>query len=170
MFKKALNPVRTKGFDSKAQMRYLLMLLRKYPDKYSWVKDALRDHGAPATEGPLHTYWEPPYNISPETPSYVYTRRSQIDAMLVKFANKLLDHGKTDLARKIISGPQNAANTFWTLFGRDVEKSKGDQEALVEWFDRFNNFLAKSYGELSSQDKVEAYRCFGDKILDREVK
>lgn len=170
MYKKARNPVKEKGFDSKAQMRYLLMLMRKYPDKYSWVKDALKTHGAPATEGPLRTYWEPPYNVSPDTPSYIYTgRRSQINTMIVKFADKLVESGKTHLAIHIVN-PWHAANAFWAMFKVEMKADKANQEALVTWFEKFDAFLDKNYPSLTKLERVEAHRSLGDKILDREVK
>ena len=178
MKKKAYNPVKTKGFDSKAQARYLLHLLQEHPEKYSWVKEVIKEHGLPSEEGPLHTYWEGPYNVSPETPSYKYTgRKSKKEADLIsrltRLATKLKERNisaeKIDNAIKILSrnDPKELANSFWSLWGNSIRRERHNQEALGRWMSKFHDFLSKY--ELSSKDRIEAEHYFGDKILDRVV-
>lgn len=99
--KHAINNVLEKGFDSRAQMRYLLRMAKDHPEKYSWVFKALKEHGVPKVEGPLHTYWEGPYQVSPETPSYTYTGRTGSLAKLIVIAQKLDNLGSLKSALRL---------------------------------------------------------------------
>lgn len=167
MFKKALNPVKERGFDSKAQMRYLLMMMREHPEQYGWVKDAIRTHGVPKVEGPLRTYWEPPYNKSPKTPSYVYTGRSaSLTNKIIRFASKLSEAQARQLIRPIYVDDQAAlevANMFWTIRGNEFDKQ--DPEQLLALFRKLNEF--EPFKALNSETQEEAKRMVGDKILGR---
>lgn len=179
MKKKAYNPIKETGFNSKAQMRYLLKLLYDYPEKYGFVKDILREHGVPETEGPLHTYWEPPYGVSPETPSYIYTGRgASLLRNIVRFADKLDDLGfesdaiKLDDAMiEVVNGkektPKELANSFWSTYGSEI-KQIPTQEELVPYFtEKLSRFLKER--DVSESTAFEVQQYLGDKILGREV-
>lgn len=102
MKKEARNPVRQNGFANKAQMRLLLQWAKQYPEKYKWVFEVLREHGTPSDDGPLHTYWTGPYNVSPEKPSYVYTggKKGSLER-LVRVAQAFDDLGNIRVAQKL---------------------------------------------------------------------
>lgn len=167
MFKKALNPVKERGFDSKAQMRYLLMMMREYPEQYGWVKDTLRSHGVPKVEGPLRTYWEPPYNKSPKTPSYTYTGRSaHLTNQITHFASKLSEAQARQLLRPLYvdeSLAREVTNMFWTIRGNEVDKQ--DPQQLLALFRKLNEF--QPFQHLNSETQEEVKRMVGDKILGR---
>lgn len=175
--KKALNPVKERGFQSKSQMRYLLMMAKKYPGEYSWVLDAFKRHGTPGEEGPLQTYWTGPYNKSPDTPSYVYTGRGRKAMLekLIKIAQKFDDSGNPETAKKLDkvvvrkmmvdeNAAKLAANAFWVLRKNEVPK---DPEGLALFLDqKFSEF--KPFQMLpNSETKEEAKRMVADKILGR---
>jgi hypothetical protein len=164
--KKSLNPIRERGFDSKAQMRYLLMMMREHPDQYGWVKDVIRNHGVPSTEGPLRTYWEPPYNKSPKKPSYVYTGRASLINKIVRFASQLPHHQAQQLLRPLYvdeSTANEVANMFWTIRGNELNKQ--DPEQLLAFFHKLQEF--KPFASLNSETQEETKRILGDKILGR---
>lgn len=174
----AWNAVKQNGFQTKAQMRFLLYLMQQYPSKYSWVKDVLRDHGVPSDEGPLHTYWSGPYNVSPETPSYVYhgkgkkKRKATLIDRLRVFGGKLdshpelLDELDDTITMLEHETPQAVANQFWSLWKNDM-RTASNPEDLAMWMDRFYQFAEMR--NLSPQDVVEAQRYLGDKLLGRTV-
>jgi hypothetical protein len=183
--KLAINNVRQKGFDSKAQMRFLLMLAKTHPSKYQWVYEVLRDHGVPTAEKIEPAYWEAPYNVSPDTPSYTYksTQKSKkpmrnpnlasIIGKVLKVANKLDLIGRHIMASKLdrwatrrvdidIKSALEVANSFWSLRKNELSK---DPEELVKWFDTLEYF--ESYINQNSETKEEIRRILSDKILGR---
>lgn len=177
MKKIALNPVREQGFDSKAQMRFLLQRAREYPNEYSWVIDALKEHGVPESEGPLHTYWTGPYNKSPDTPSYIYTGRKsnmQIEK-LIKIAQQFDDLGNSETAKKLDTvaiknvmvdedAARSAVNAFWLIRKNEIEVN--NPEKLAQLFHTFLKF--EGYKKLPNEEtKEEAKKMLGDKILGR---
>jgi len=176
MKKIAIDNIKEEGFRSKAQMRYLLHLMKEHPEKYSWVKDVLRDHGVPDVAGPLHRYWEPPYNVSPETPSYKYTGRSaNMFEKLIKFADKLEELGFEQEAVELDDAmfqvlekhhPKSVANSFWSIHGNELVKA--DQEERSHILDERFPVFAEKY-DLTEEEKVLAQQYLGDKLLGREV-
>lgn len=184
--RQAKNSILENGFQSKPQVRYLLRLMRLYPDQYSWVKDALKDHGMPERDEPLHTYWDEPYNVSPDTPSYRYTgrRKSELKT-LIKLANKLDAQGKEEKARildlfiskKIQANAKQlapfvideksakeVANQYWSVRGNEIVKDSSSVD-LVKFFDKFEEF--KPYNLLSPLSQQEAHRFLGDLLKDK---
>jgi hypothetical protein len=170
--KEAINNIRQKGFDSKAQMRYLLYLAREYPEKYSFVYDILGEHGVPSEDGPFHTYWTGPYKVSPDTPSYVYTGRSAMVQKLVRVAQHLDDVGRPLSAKRVDAIAQRVfldeelankvANMYWIVRKDEIST---DPEKLIRWFDKLQEF--KPYQQLDSATQQEVERILGDKILGR---
>ena len=169
------------GFQTKAQMRYLLQMARKHPDKYKWVFDVLKDHGVPSDEGPLHTYWAPPYNVSPETPSYTYVgkgRRAMNSVeKILKVAQALEDNGSPESAEKLDQivlksvmideqAAKEVANMFWSL-RKNEAPPRDDQEAMADFFMKFEEF--EPYFRLNPATKTEAKNRLGDKVLGREI-
>lgn len=150
----ALNNIKDKGFDSQAQVRLLLLRAREYPERYKWVYKALKDHGLPSTEGPLKTYWEEPYNVSPTTPSYKYISPKYKKANLIKISIiKLAQKYNNPTLIKLAEVMQHSiykkyyidyelvkkiANQFWTIV---EEKSVKDQQAYaMKLFNKLENF------------------------------
>ena len=169
--KEALNRIKEKGFDSKAQARLLMMWARDHEDKYGWVWDVLRNHGLPSTEKVEPAYWAEPYNISPETPSYTYIGRASLNLKLVKFAQMLDDSGFEDQADKLDEivllnkrTPRDVANSFWSVRGNEIKKN--DSDSILRAFSLLEGF--KDYKELNPADQEEAKRVVGDKILGRD--
>ena len=103
----AFNDLKENGFQTKSQMRYLLRLAREHPEKYEWVYDILREHGAPGRDGPLGTHWYTIdeggyYNMSPETPSYKYKKRSaSLIVKIIKAAESFDETGETKKAEQL---------------------------------------------------------------------
>jgi len=181
--KEAKNSILENGFQSKPQVRYLLHLMRLYPDRYSWVKDALKDHGMPEEEEPLHTYWEGPYKVSPDTPSYTYTgRRSANLKNLLKLAEKLDLRGKAKeaetldlfVAKKaaiemkpfIIDerAAKETANRYWSIRGNEITRSSTTTD-LAKLFKRFEDF--EPYKLLSASSQEEAQKYLSDLLKDK---
>jgi hypothetical protein len=175
MKKQAIYDAQNLGFRSKNQMRFLLDLASKYPDRYKWVYDVLKEHGVPERDSPLLTYWEGPYNVSPDTPSYTYKSKRKTESMLIekliKFANELDNRGlsvQADKLDEIIPALLNTnkamqvANAFWSLWKNEIPTTK---EGLLSFFNHFESF--KLLQELYSSDQEEARRYLGDKILGR---
>lgn len=176
---KAIYDAQSLGFQSQPQMRYLLRMLYEYPDRYGWVADVLREHGVPAREEALHTYWEGPYNLSPKTPSYTYTgkkkKESCMKERMQKFAEKMKTMGKTVLADRVDSGiqfldkelePHEVANSFWALHANEIQAATTPQE-LMKWFLRFNKFEPMT--KLEPQEQEEAKRFLGDLVKGRKI-
>jgi hypothetical protein len=178
MKKQALNNIKQKGFDSKAQMRYLLFLARKYPDKYKFVFDVLREHGVPSKEKEENAYWEAPYKVSPDTPSYRYKGKRKsamsIEQKLMKIAdffdesdsssaskiNKILHRRTTidyDLARTV-------ANAFWAMYKNEISK---DPEQMYRWFLKLHAF--ETFKQLNSETKQETERMLSDRLMGRQL-
>jgi len=153
MDKKAYNPIKSKGFDSKAQARFLLHLMEQYPEKYSWVKSVLKEFGMPSEEGPLHTYWKGPYNVSPETPSYTYTSRTKANTTtgLTKFSEAAIKH----------HSPKKVVDIFLAPYIEQIafDFSTDPQETLNKWSTKFNSFLTE-YGHLDSFETMLAREYF----------
>lgn len=178
MDKLALNKIKEKGFDSKAQVRLLLLRAREYPERYKWVYKALKDHGLPELEGPIKTYWEEPYNVSPTTPSYKYVypkhyKKARIDR-LIKICKQCSDLGlnkaaeiinskiltridqDVDLAKKI-------ANQFWTI-AKDM--STKDRQIFAEkLFTKLENF--QPYNNLNSSTQTAVRQEISAKLKDK---
>jgi len=167
------------GFKSQAQMRYLLEMARQHEDRYDWVWDVLSDHGVPEKEEALNTYWTGPYKISPDTPSYVYTGRPQVELQqtaslingLIKLADELDEESSWKQAQKVdeiiarkaqVISPvdefdaQVVANTFWELW---------KTEPVESIWQRLESF--KDYQTLPSAVQVMVERLISDKLKDR---
>lgn len=173
MKKEAFYDAKTKGFKSRAQMRLLLDWARKDPSKYSWAIDILREHGVPDREESLNTYWEAPYNISPDTPSYVYkSKRSSFLGQLTKFADALDEKGFHDQAEKIDSitipkamlddkKAKEAAYSFWSLWKNDLKKTP---EGINHFFEVFNK--SSLMQKLNSASQIAAEQYLSDKVKE----
>lgn len=170
----ALNNVKQKGFDSKSQMRYLLMLAKTHSE-YSWVFEVLREHGVPSTDKVEPAYWEAPYKVSPDTPSYSYKRKlsSSIFNKIIKIANELDSIGKHLMANKLdkwasrrvnidFKSALDTANSYWSLRKNELSK---DPEELAKWFNNLDYF--ESYMQQNSETREEVKRILSDKILGR---
>lgn len=144
MDKFAINNVKQKGFDSRAQMRYLLILARDYPEKYKWVFKALRDHGVPEEEGPKGTYWYTIpeggfYNVTPSTPSYKYKgkKRSKLETEKWRKAvgrfDKVINSKITKIAKQIEA---SYIDEMVRLFEGKNQKFSSIEEALSDFSER----------------------------------
>lgn len=174
--KEAVNNIREKGFDTRSQMRYLLRMAKEYPEDYSWVFDALRDHGVPKTEGPLQTHWKGPYNKSPETPSYTYVSRASSISKLTRIAQGFDNLGRVRTAQQLDDlvlksfmidhdAARKAANSFWTInVGR---KESLNQERTQELLNKLEQFL--SHKEFDEATKTEVRNKISDKMMGREA-
>lgn len=177
MKKQALNNIKQKGFDSKAQMRYLLFLARKYPNKYDFVFDVLREHGVPSKEKEENAYWEAPYKVSPDTPSYRYKKRKSamsIEQKLLKIAN-FFDESNSSSASKIdkilhrrvvinYDLARIVANAFWSMHKNEISR---DPEEMHHWFMKLHTF--KAFQQLNSETKQEAERMLSDRLMGRQL-
>lgn len=166
MKKIALNPLRETGFQSKAQMRYLLRMAKEDPEKFSFVYDVLREHGVPSEDGPLHTYWTGPYNTSPETPSYVYTGRSasDLESFVKKAKAKVADFSRAPMYDD--NRAKQVANQFWTIRGSEFSDSL-TLDQMAEKLNSLEQF--QPYSELDEATKQEARNYVGDFILGRKI-
>jgi hypothetical protein len=174
MKKISYNDMKTKGFETRPQMRYLLQLARKYPDRFSWVYDVLKNHGVPSEETALNTYWSGPYNVSPETPSYTYTgRKGSMLEKIIKLAQAFDDNGNASTAKKLDTvvvrsvmidqdAAEEVANMFWTIRKNELPK---DPEMQSKWFERLQSF--EPFQGLNRETQEESERILGDKILGR---
>ena len=177
MKKKAYYDAESLGFKTLPQLRYLMMLYKKDPSKYAWVARVLKDHGAPAEETALNTYWEGPYEESPNTPSYKYTGRSAALKKLIKVAQMFDDSGNPEGAKKVdkivtkmmvdSDAAKSVANAFWSIRKGEVPK---DQNGLAIFLDETLSKF-KPFQELpNTETKEEAKKMVADKIKGREVK
>jgi hypothetical protein len=172
--KESINNIKQKGFDSLAQMRFLLHLAREHPEKYSFVFDILKEHGVPKKEKVDPAYWKGPYKVSPDTPSYIYTGRSATNNLekLIRIAQHLDDMGNLSSSTKLDKVVRRTflqeelanrvANMFWTIRKDEVTN---DPSELAKWFNRLENF--EPYKKLDSATQQEVERKLGDKILGR---
>ena len=188
MDKKAYNPIKEKGFDSKAQVRLLLMRARELPDMYGWVLDALKDHGWPKEDGPLKTYWDEPYRVSPDSPSYKYISptdkaifkkpkkyKADLTALqLVKIAEGFEELGLNKAAESLdkivvkrMSVDDNLVekitNQFWTI---TKDKSLKDKQLFaLQLFKRLENF--EPFKQVDTITQVAIKNRISDKLMGR---
>lgn len=176
MKKQSVYDAQNLGFKTQPQARYLMRLYDQDPEKYKWVKEVIKEFGMPQEEEPLRTYWEPPYNISPETPSYKYKKRSaQMKEKLEQFAKKVEATKNEKIIEKVALAlefvekeltPKEVANSFWALYGNEIQSCESQQE-LVKYLLKFNKFDPLS--KLDAMEQEESKRYLGDLIKGRVI-
>ena len=177
MKKQAYYDAESLGFKTLPQLRFLMMLYKKDPSKYSWVARVLKDHGAPSEETALNTYWEAPYLESPDTPSYKYTGKKAALQKLIKVAQMFDDAGNPEGAKKVdkivtkmmvdSDAAKSVANAFWSIRKHEVPKDPNGLAIFLN--EKLSNF--KPFQELPNMEtKEEAKNMVADKIKGREVK